>query len=667
MNLITYSVRYSISSLTGLLITFSLHAATVTNLQGQPPSTIQLFQQNSVTTFSTIKPVQKHTDNKGIVHKKYLQFFKGIPVWGQHIATHQKGSDIFSINGTLVKDIDVDVPVTQAAFDQTEAITKAKTWVTQQDPAILWDYQREKADLFIYVDESQKAQLVYQVDLLARSTDPVTNRIKKVTRPQFIIDAITGTILKQWESLTNNKIGMGTGGNIRMTGEGIMPTAPYEYGTNFDFLDVEEMGNGYCRLATPDVMTIKYDDWTYNAYIYLCPRNDYLLGGTVNGAYGPLNDVHFAGQKVFDMYRAWYGEPPLPSYNLPLQMYAHIPCFDNAYWDGWTVNFGDGCDYFHPLVNIDTVSHEIAHGFTQYHSNLQYYGQSGGINESFSDMAGEAAEFYILGKNDWEAGHYTSLESGPLGGNPLRYMCDPTLDGVSIDNVADYYEGIDVHQSSGIFNKAFCLLAKTVNWDTKKAFEVMLRANGDWYWSPYSGFADAACGAVLAAKDMGYKATDVYYAFLGVGADAIAGGCPRSLLCNSESSVAAVYSNDTRQAIIPCLEMPPLLDPTNEPLGLPVIPLYTAVLEIPFGFYDFRVNQLTFVDKLTTSNPNNAKFDPDTGVLTVPSVDIPIITPSFGGQTASGFLVNCNATLRESVSRPEVLKLIDLNCQLPPE
>ncbi|BAP54940.1 elastase [Thioploca ingrica] len=664
MNLTTYGVRYSISSLSGLLITFSLQAATVTNLQGQPPSTIQLFQQNSVTTFSTIKPVQQHTDNKGIVHKKYLQSFKGIPVWGQNIVTHQKGSDIFSINGTLVEDIGVDIPVTQAAFDQTEAITKAKTWVTQQDPAILWDYQQEKADLFIYVDESQQAQLVYQVDLLARSTDPVTNGIKKVTRPQFIIDALTGIILKQWEGLTNNKIGTGPGGNIRMTGEGIMPIAPYEYGVDFDFLDVEEMGNGNCRLATPDVMTIKYDDGTWNAHIYSCPRNDYLNGETVNGAYGPLNDVHFAGQKVFDMYRAWYGEVPLPSSILPLHMYAHIPDYDNAAWDGSAVWFGGGSDYFHPMVAIDIVAHEISHGFTEYHSNLQYYGQSGGINESFSDMAGEAAEFYILGKNDWYGGAYIAKMDGPLNGDPLKYICEPTLDGVSIDNVADYNDWMDVHYSSGIFNKAFCLLAKTAGWNTKKAFEVMLKANGNWYWSPQSGFVDAACGAVLAAKDMGYKAADVYYAFLGVGADAIAGGCP---LCSSESSIAAIYSNDTRQAIIPCLEMPPLLDPTDGPLGLSVVSLYTAVLEIPFGFSDFRVNQLTFVDKLTTSNPNNAKFDPDTGVLTVPSVDISTITPSFGGQTAAGFLVNCNATLRESVLKPEVLKLIDLNCQLPPE
>ena len=50
-------------------------------------------------------------------------------------------------------------------------------------------------------------QEVYYVDLLAR-----TESIKLVvTRPQFIIDALTGAILKQWEGLANNKIGTGPG------------------------------------------------------------------------------------------------------------------------------------------------------------------------------------------------------------------------------------------------------------------------------------------------------------------------------------------------------------------------------------------------------------------------------------------------------------------------
>ena len=42
-----------------------------------------------------------------------------------------------------------------------------------------------------------------------------------------------------------------------------------------------------------------------------------------------------------------------------------------------------------------------------------------------------------------------------------RYMADPPLDGKSIGTAADFCPGMDVHHSSGVFNKAFYLLATT--------------------------------------------------------------------------------------------------------------------------------------------------------------------------------------------------------------
>ncbi|MFM9635003.1 M4 family metallopeptidase, partial [Streptomyces galilaeus] len=72
--------------------------------------------------------------------------------------------------------------------------------------------------------------------------------------------------------------------------------------------------------------------------------------------------------------------------------------WDNATWNGEAMTFGDGSDLYHPLVSLDIVSHEVSHGFTSQNSDLFYYDQSGGINESFSDMAGEAAEYFLHGQ-----------------------------------------------------------------------------------------------------------------------------------------------------------------------------------------------------------------------------------------------------------------------------
>eukprot|EP01084_Bolivina_argentea_P020641 38377_1 len=92
---------------------------------------------------------------------------------------------------------------------------------------------------------------------------------------------------------------------------------------------------------------------------------------------------------------------------------------------------------------------EIAHGYTHQARNLIYAYESGGMNEAFSDIAGEAAEYWVFGTNDWESG-------GNLGknGQSFRYMYDPPLNGLSIDHYSNFYPGMSVHSSSGLYNKA---------------------------------------------------------------------------------------------------------------------------------------------------------------------------------------------------------------------
>jgi hypothetical protein len=95
-------------------------------------------------------------------------------------------------------------------------------------------------------------------------------------------------------------------------------------------------------------------------------------------------------------------------------------------------------------------------------------------------------------------------------------MCNPPQDGGSIDNAANYTSSLDVHYSSGVYNKSFCLLAKTSGWDTKKAFQAYALAN-KVYWTATSTFNSGACGVESAATDMGYNKNDVIAAFNAVG------------------------------------------------------------------------------------------------------------------------------------------------------
>ncbi|NIN33615.1 MAG: PKD domain-containing protein, partial [Gammaproteobacteria bacterium] len=154
-------------------------------------------------------------------------------------------------------------------------------------------------------------------------------------------------------------------------------------------------------------------------------------------------------------------------------------------------------------------------------SDLIYSGQSGGINESFSDQAGEGAKYYMRGTNDFMCGY--DIYKDP--DKALRYLYDPPLDGKSIDHVNDYYEGMDVHYSSGIFNKAFYLIATSPGWTTRMSFDISVRAN-QVYWEPSTNFQQGAEGVMNAAVDLGYTCQDVVDAFAEVGITLVCPGPP---------------------------------------------------------------------------------------------------------------------------------------------
>ena len=140
------------------------------------------------------------------------------------------------------------------------------------------------------------------------------------------------------------------------------------------------------------------------------------------------------------------------------------------------------------------------------------------MNEAFSDMGGEATEYFWKGSNDFLVGPDIFKASGAL-----RYMANPPQDGGSIDNAANYTSSMDVHYSSGVYHKAFYKLATTSGWNTPKAFKVFARANAV-YWTPSSTFNSGACGVETAATDLGFSAAAVTAAFSSVGVSCSGGG-----------------------------------------------------------------------------------------------------------------------------------------------
>jgi MYXO-CTERM domain-containing protein len=129
---------------------------------------------------------------------------------------------------------------------------------------------------------------------------------------------------------------------------------------------------------------------------------------------------------------------------------------ENAFWDGTNsiMVYGDG------MGVADVGTHEFVHAVTQYTGGMVYENESGALNEAWSDILSAACD--AKGRGAITDATWTLGEDSALG--VIRYMSNPTLDGVSSDHYDTRYIGEEdaggVHLNSGIANLAFYLLTE---------------------------------------------------------------------------------------------------------------------------------------------------------------------------------------------------------------
>jgi len=444
----------------------------------------------------TLELIRQRTDEMGQTHYRYHQKFNNVPVWAEHIIiTEGANRGVVRIHGNAIAGLASEVRCVAPIFDAKTALENMKQ-LQRGNSRSTWFYENETSDLMVYINKEGRGQLCYVVSFFA-DTEETANP----TRPYYFVDAENGDVIHQFEGLTfeDRATATGPGGNLK--------TGKYVYGEQYPALTVE-YANSTSTMNTPNVKTVNLNNGTSGSAAY-------SFTGTVNtvkeinGAYSPLNDAHYFGGIVFALYKDWYNTAPL-TFQLVLKVH-YSNSYENAFWNGSSMTFGDGKTMFYPLVSLDVVCHETSHGFTSQNSGLVYSGESGGINEAFSDIAGEAAEYYMRKTNDWLVG----AEIFKATGKALRYFEDPTKDGKSIGSAKNYYSGMDVHYSSGVYNKAFYLLAHKSGWNTRMAFDCFTKANMD-YWPASATFITGAQGVRDAARDYGYKTADVVSAFAGV-------------------------------------------------------------------------------------------------------------------------------------------------------
>jgi len=225
--------------------------------------------------------------------------------------------------------------------------------------------------------------------------------------------------------------------------------------------------------------------------VYTASFGSDLPGSLLRSEGGPAtgdpaaDEAYDGGGHTFDLYSETYGRNAIDDRGMYLVSTVHyMQGYDNAFWNGEQMVYGDGDEdlpeeerLFNRFTRaIDVIGHELTHGVTQFEAKLQYWGQSGALNESFSDVFGSLVKQRKLGHTaeeaDWIIGE--GLFTEHVNGKGIRSMAepgtaydDPVLGkdpqpGHMKDYVSTYSDNGGVHINSGIPNRAFCLTAKRI-------------------------------------------------------------------------------------------------------------------------------------------------------------------------------------------------------------
>ncbi len=236
------------------------------------------------------------------------------------------------------------------------------------------------------------------------------------------------------------------------------------------------------------------------------------------------------------MFREVYGRASYDDHDARVLATVHYERdYDNAFWDGSRLVFGDGDGRIFDRFTkpVDVLAHELTHAVTEHAAGLVYRGQSGALNESVSDVFASCLKQRLLGQDaadgDWLIG--AGLFVAGIHGTALRSMATP---GTAYDDpvlgkdpqaghLDGYVDTTDdnggVHLNSGIPNHAFQLAAVAIGGSAAEG------AGRIWYAAlalvrPDADFAAFAAATVAAAGDRA-AAVRVAWAEVGVTPSAV--------------------------------------------------------------------------------------------------------------------------------------------------
>ncbi|MFD8599524.1 M4 family metallopeptidase [Kitasatospora sp. NPDC059646] len=465
-----------------------------------------------------VKDASKDAD--GTQHFRYERTYNGLPVLGGDMVVHQ------AANGTT-KGVDRASTASLNGLSTTPKLAAAKGQATAL--AAEANSSVETAPRLVVWAADNNPRLAWETVVAGVQKDGTPSKLHVLT------DATTGDVIQKWEGI---ETGTGTGvfvGNVTI--------GTTLSGSTYQLKDATRGG----------MYTTNMNNGTSGNGTLFTKSTDTWGDGTAANKESAAVDAHYGVSMTWDYYKNTFGRNGIRNDGVGAYSRVHYSSnYVNAFWDDscFCMTYGDGSGNTHPLTELDVAGHEMTHGVTSNTAGLNYSGESGGLNESTSDVFGNMVEWYAnIAKDspDYLVGELIDINGN---GTPLRYMDQPSKDGSSADYWSSTVGNKDVHYSSGVGNHAFYLLsegsgAKVINGVSynsptynniavtgighDKAAAIWYRALTT-YWTSTTNYANARAGMLSAATDLygansaEYNATATAWAAVNVGSVPSTGG-----------------------------------------------------------------------------------------------------------------------------------------------
>jgi len=470
-------------------------------------------------------------DQIGMVHTRYRLYYKGVEVEGSELIMHKRDQIVVSFNGHIYK-----IEENQVKLTQEQAVAKALEnypsesykWNSPMEERHLQEMENDPTATYypkpvlvyspLNLDYNEpKFALTYKMDVYSDAP---------LFRKYVYINAETGQLWAEEDRICHAN----ANGSAVTRYSGVQKITTDSFALNSYRLRETTRGKGV------ETYNMQNGNKYGSAVDFTDPDNNW---NNANPAQDEVaTDAHWGAEKTWDYFWVIHSRNSFDGNGAKIRSYIHYGNkYNNAFWNGSVMTYGDGdSTRFYPLTCIDVCGHEVTHAVTTNSANLIYRYESGALNESFSDIFGNAIEYLARpNKADWAIG-----EDITPSGTGIRNMANPNAKGHP-----DTYKGNKwrtgagdnggVHSNSGVQNFWFYLLChggvgvndnsliyRVDSLGMSKAEKIAYR-NLTVYLTRSSQYADARIFGIQSAQDLyGYcskeliATTNAWYA-VGVG------------------------------------------------------------------------------------------------------------------------------------------------------